>query len=163
MIWTGSFGISYLGWLFAYMWDCNPCFLCTAALPAAELHGNRPQDSHAPRVLWRKHRGQPQTREGNQVRAHVKMWHCFCILFHLFIDPLHVSFLTATLSFSGVTLRSSTTPTSTTATGCFAPPFPRLRPSARRWWRCGTAPGGATKPRCTWSPGRGPSATRAPP
>lgn len=67
------------------------------------------------------------------------------------------------LSFPGASQRSSTTPTSTTRIRCTAPPFPRRPPSARQWWQCGTALGGATSPRCTWSRGRSPSATGAPP
>lgn len=55
------------------------------------------------------------------------------------------------------------TQTSITRTRSTASPYPRQPPSARQWWRCETAPGGATSPRCTWSPGRGPSATEAPP
>lgn len=44
-----------------------------------------------------------------------------------------------------------------------APPFPQPPPSARQWWQCRTALGGATSPRCIWSRGRGPSDTRVQP
>lgn len=53
--------------------------------------------------------------------------------------------------------------TSITGTECSVPQFPWRPPSVRQWWRCGTAPGKATRPRYTWNHGRGPSATRAPP
>lgn len=154
------------------------CFLCTAALPAAELHRDRPKDSHAPCVLWRKHRGEPQTREGNQVRELWTQRHSFgcnvelsaLILISVLLPTLPPSdqfyiFLKGLppFSFPGATLRSSMTPTSITATGCTAPPFPQPPLSVRQWWRCGTVLGEATSPRCTWSHGRSPSATRAPP
>lgn len=63
----------------------------------------------------------------------------------------------------GVIRRSSMTQTSITGTRCIALRFLQPPPTARQWWRCATALGGATSPRCTWSRGRGPSATRAPP
>ena len=77
--------------------------------------------------------------------------------------PPCVNFEVCLFSFLGATRRSSTTPTSTTRTRFTAPPSPRPPPSARRWWRCKTAPGGATSLRCTWSRGKSPSATGAPP
>lgn len=55
------------------LWDFACCVSsCTASLPAAKLHKHRRKDSHVPCVLRRKHRGQPQTRAGNQVR---ELWH----------------------------------------------------------------------------------------
>lgn len=77
--------------------------------------------------------------------------------------PPCVNFMMCFFSFLGATRRSSTTLTSTTRTRFTATPSPQPPPSARQWWRCKTAPGGATSLRCTWSRGKSPSATGAPP